>query len=263
MRSSWLFFLCLGAGLALASSLAVPTSAEQVSPQSAEVISPDIPPILNSSLHRTGPTFVSAGVAIDASGELNATVLDEDSLRRLGTHLDNYRRGALERTDCVPYGPVWVSRVNPVDRSSLRAAARTSQLVLEGTVVGRDYGFYEGDIPGQLLKVATERVMRGDSQLDWYYVFYPVGEFEAGPYTFCKTDDRYPAPPEIGDRVLLLVPEPGEPGEPFLPVEAAESIVVLGKSGEARLPKSFGEGEERRWSRSKVLSEVRAAVGEQ
>jgi len=222
----------------------------------------DIPPILYSAIWSPAPTFISADVAIEPDGKLNTDVLDDVSVVGLSTLLDNFKRGALDRDDCVPYGPVYVDRVNPPDRSSITAAARTSRLILEGTVAGRDYGFYRGHVPGQLLKVETRQVIKGDRLLDWYYVFYPVGRFKAGPYTFCKTDPRLPAPPELGQQVLLLIPEVADPGEPVLDLRDENSIIVLDEKGEAHLPESFSRTEAGRLTREQVLSEIRTVVRE-
>lgn len=192
----------------------------------------DIPPVLYTTLRTASPTFVTADVAIGPDGELNEKLLSPLARTVLGNLLRDHQGG------CVEYQEVWVQRVNPADRSSLAKAVRASQLILEASVTARDYGFYDGDIPGQLLEIETDQVIRGRA-LDRHFIFVPVGRFDAGPYTFCKTDSRLPEPPDIGDRVLLLIPEIGDPEEPLLDLHDEFSLIVLDDGGGVGLPKGF------------------------
>lgn len=241
---------------ALTILVVLPTLAGQPQPdRRGEESAVEIPPILNSSHYDTIPTFVSADVAIGPDGELNTDVLDPLSEVVLGNLLDNFERGVYG-PDCVKYGEVYIERVNPPDRSSLQSATRSANLILEAVVTGRDYGFYQGRVAGQLLVLEVEQVIRGSAPLDSYYVFYPVGRFEAGPYSFCKVDGRVPEPPEIGERLLLLSPSVAESQEPFLDVRDVHSFIVLDRAGKARLPPDFPEAEAGKLDREDLMAEV-------
>jgi hypothetical protein len=197
----------------------------------------DIPPVLFTTLPQVDPsypTFVAASAAISSDGKIDSDLFHPHAVRSLESLL------AVESaTGCNELGPVYWELTNVPDRSTLRLAARTSQLTLVGRVVEREYGFHFFEA-GQLLSIEVEEVIRGDAPLDRYYYFHPIGDFQAGPYRICKSDSRYPEPPAIGDRVLLMVPRPvTDPSEPYLELETPEGVVVLAADGEIRLPDRF------------------------
>jgi hypothetical protein len=194
----------------------------------------EVPPVLFTTLPRVDsgyPTFVSASAAISARGEIAANLFHPHAVRSLKAQL------AEKPIDgCVQFGPVYWELINFPDRSTLSRTVETSNLTIVGRVVDREYGFMFFEA-GQLIEVEVDERIRGEAPLDRYYYFHPVGEFEAGPYRICKSDDRYPAPPELGDRVVLMVPQPvHDPRERFLDIQTAEGIVVLEAGGEVRLP---------------------------
>lgn len=217
---------------------------------------PKIPPVLYSSLLDSAPVFVTAEAAIDARGELNTALLDPRAQSVLGNLTSDPWLTRREK-DCIEVEEHWVERVNPTDRSSLRKAARTADLVLEAVVLSKDYGFTVAGLPGQLLEVRVEEVLRGPAELDSYFIFMPVGTFRAGPYTFCKSDSRFPAPPSPGDRVLLLIPSVPNPAEPFLDLRDEHSLVVIKGSGEVDLPRSFALAADRPLTRAELMTEIR------
>lgn len=241
--------------LLLTTLTVLPAKAERRTDHPTAEIDGEIPPILYSTVYNEIATFVSADVAIEPDGSVNARVLDPTAQVVIRNNLQAHSGG------CVLIEEVYVSSVNPADRSTLRRALRTSELVIRATVVARDYGFFQGPIPGQLLKVEVEEAIRGAAR-DWYYVFYPVAEFQAGPYRICKTDSRMPDPPGIGEQVLLMIPSVEDPSEPFLELGDEHSVVVLDGEGLARLPATFREGRaDPVPKREDILKEVRQLTG--
>lgn len=196
-----------------------------------------IPPVVFARLpHRSAdhPAFVSASAAFAADGMVNTALFAPSAGAMLGRQLD--RVDPLR--DCIVLDEFYVDRVNPPDRSTLAKAVQTSELILQTEVVSRDYGF-ESSVPGQLLRVRPVEVFKGEAPLPHYFVFLPVGTFEAGPHRFCKTDYRYPEPPEIGEQVLLLVPEVASREEPYLALDSEASIIAADEDGTVRLPLPF------------------------
>lgn len=218
----------------------------------------EIPPVLFTTLPQVDPaypTFVAASAAVSSEGEINSDLFHPHAVRSLESLL-----GAEPVNGCVELDSVYWELINVPDRSTLRQTADTSQLTIVGRVVGREYGFHFFEA-GQLLEVEVEEVIRGEAPLDRYYYFHPVGEFEAGPYRICKSDSRYPDPPQLGDRVVLMVPRPvHNPREPYLELETSEGVVVLAADGEVGLPDTFRsrDGEPAPSTAAAVLKIVRS-----
>jgi hypothetical protein len=196
-----------------------------------------IPPVIFVQLPlRTAdfPMFVSSAAAITDEGEFNADLFAPSVLRMLDRYPDRFDPVA----GCIVLEEFYEEWAGSPDRSSIEKAAQTAELVLTVEVVGRDFGF-QHMVPGQLLRVRPERVLKGRAPLSHYFIFLPIGTFESGPYKFCKTDSRYPQPPEIGERVLLLVPVVGASEEHYLDLRTESSIVTIVDDGSASLPRPF------------------------
>lgn len=202
-----------------------------------------IPPVLFTSLPHVDPaypTFVAASTAVSAEGEVNTGLFHPDVVRGLESLFDNEPANG-----CIELGPVYWERTGSLERGTLSQAAETSHVTIVGRVVARGYGF-RFEEAGQLFEIEVDDVLRGQASREHYFYFHPVAEFEAGPYRICKTDFQYPIPPEIGDRVVLMVPqELHDPEEPFLDLVTPEGVVVLPKQGEPRLPWRFKQGDEK------------------
>lgn len=191
-----------------------------------------IPPVLFATLphvDNTYPIWVSAEAAISTDGDVVTDLFHP----HLHSRLQRYLETPTDPTEgCVPVGELIADPINPPDRSHLGGAVEHASVVLLGEVVARDFGFERG-LPGQLLAVRPLHTYKGDASLDHYYFFIPVGRFTAGPYTFCKTDNRYPKPPQLGDQVLIMAPTREENG-PYLNIEDAKSLIVFNDQGGGR-----------------------------
>lgn len=196
------------------------------------------------------PIFVSASQAIDEEGNLTDKVSEPLSRSIIQEFLD---RGPQQ--GCYRSGAFLYDRVQSMDRSTLPIAMEEAEVLFVGRVRDRAYGFmfYEA---GQLLELKVEEVYRGELKRDSYYIFFPVATFEAGPYRICKTDWQYSAPPKLGDRVLLMLPEPADPSEAYLNLDAPEAILVLGDGG-VELPHRFREQQSAPLTAAQLLEKAR------
>jgi hypothetical protein len=194
-----------------------------------------LPKVLSQPLYKSSlPVWVEASIAVLANGDLNQELLGADAVRILKNQLREPRG-----RECTQFTEVYDSVPNPPVRGDIPSATRTAALVVEGKVTGRSFGF-RGDIPGQLLRVRVEEVFKGGvPKGEDRFVFLPVATFQAGPYRICKTDQRYPTPPEPGERVLLFIPFVKEAQAPFLELFDDGGLVTVRADEKAALPGRF------------------------
>jgi hypothetical protein len=150
------------------------------------------------------PAWLSSTAVIDSKGKLNLEALP---LSTKGIVARQIESGDYQKTGCIHFGPVNFDRAGPVKlHSSLSDLAKNSIAILQGTVTDIDHGFTLFG-PSLLLEIqVSERVKASGDFVGSEYVYlqYPVAQFEAGGYRFCKADSRWPAEPQIGDRVLVF-----------------------------------------------------------
>lgn len=154
----------------------------------------------------------------------------------------------------------WSSSLDspPAGRDTLADALDESDNVLVGTVTGRIHGFYT-DRPGVLVRFVTTETLKGGAGWSESHVFLPVGTFHVGERTLCKTNRSYPAPPELGDQLLVLFDDGWFNDEsPILGVGPSD-LVTLPRIGSVALPELYrrGESELERASSLDVLEQVR------
>jgi len=213
-------------------SAAVPVSclAETPASESSEANRPTRAEDLPTTLYRSGashsyPSWVSAELAIDPDGEINANPIHPQAV---STIISLVKEPVVD--GCVELGNVYESWVDPPNRGDLQNGVAASELVLLGTVVGAAPGF-QHSTPGQLLAIEPSRFFRAEHELDRYFTFFPVARFRAGPYEFCKTDTRVPIEPSVGDEVLLMVFTVNDPRAPYVDSRDEFSFVILPSAG--------------------------------
>ena len=222
-----------------------------------------IPEVLYSSDPGVqGPVWVNAAWAINPGGIINEKLF----LAPLRGTIESYFAEA-PTGDCYIVEESFEARVDPPDRSSLDRAVRHSGFVFLGRVTEVAYGFHFS-IPGKLLRIKPSQVLQGKAFLDAYYIFFPAGEFYAGPYRICKSDSRYPRPPYVGEELLIMVPDTRARTsfDPYLELEEASSVVVIPEAGEPDLPKVFKDsaGEKSTpafQSKAELVAAMRKALG--
>jgi hypothetical protein len=207
------------------------------------------------------PVWISADLAIDPSGVIHEKLYSAPERSTIESYLTE-----PDADGCFRVAEYFESPVDPPDRSSLDRAAKHSDLVLIGRVTAAAYGFHSF-VPGQLLRIEPSQVLHGEALLDFYYVFFPVGEFSAGPYRICKVDSRYPRPPDIGDELLIMVPDTHTRSlaDPYLELDEASSVVAIPREGAVRLPPVFRDPAEKGStpvfkSKAELVAAVRKAL---
>jgi hypothetical protein len=189
------------------------------------------------------PIWVAAEAVLDPDGTVNQRFFKPSQASTIARHL------AIEPTDgCIRMTKAFIQPgMTPPSRETVELAARNVAFALHGRVTGKAYGFH-GIIAGQLLRLEPIELLKGEAENHAvYYVFYPVGTFSVGAHTICKTDDRYPEPPEIGDELLVTDPWRTRKDESFIETWGAEGIIVIDSDGTVHLPERIhleagGEG---------------------
>ncbi len=134
---------------------------------------------------RTFPIWVDASMVLNRDGIINPLIEKPEGQAFLRSLLAS----PLEN-GCVPQDMVIVDLVNPPNRGSIEEATRNSRLVILGKVTERAFGVYVY-LPGQLLRVAPEQILKGEPrEVPAYFVFMPVGNFKIGSVPICAKDSR-------------------------------------------------------------------------
>lgn len=214
----------------------------------------DLPQVLYTALTKHDPaypTFVAGDAAINPDGSINQKLIPPSAMSTL--------RGILDQQPvdgCIRTEEVWWDEMGVPERPTLKLAAERSDLIVLGKVVAREAGFRFFEA-GQLLEVKVQEVIRGHARPDHYFVFVPVADFKAGPYRICKIDRRYVAPPDVGERVVLLVPRGQDVDDEYVDVVDGSGLVVLDEGDRVRLPRTFQEHLQRAVDSKSVLSILR------
>jgi hypothetical protein len=156
------------------------------------------------------------------------------------------REGSYKQYGCVNYGPVDVDRAGPIlPYSTLKDLALNSKAAIRGTITDIDQGFsFYG--PSSLVEIQVDEWLKKKSDRiadqPFVYLVYPVAEFEAGGYRFCKTDARWGSKPQIGDEILFFPYRVAidEARQVFLPdPDYYEVILYRKEKGALSLPRSL------------------------
>ncbi|MGH2548347.1 MAG: hypothetical protein ACRDHN_03105, partial [Thermomicrobiales bacterium] len=96
-------------------------------------------------------------------------------------------------------------------------------------------------------------------------VFLPIGTIQLGPRKICKTDARFPIPPSIGSRVLVMTSILSGPDGELVEITEPEDIVIEHEGGAAVIAKSLTSREpnlsDTTFSGTVGLVEARVASG--
>ena len=186
--------------------------------------------------------WVAAESALDANGEPDSFLFSESAVRAIKKYQE---RQPLEEGACLHLGEFYAPEVVDVGDGDhhkylardFATTAKSVDWMFEGVVTGSTHGF-NGPIPVTLFQVQTEEILKGPRDKHGQYFFlFPVAEFSVGNLKLCKTDQRYPALPEIGDRVILMAHLHLRNSREFLWIH--DNIIVLKQDGTVSLPKKF------------------------
>jgi hypothetical protein len=186
--------LCMGLLLCVSASAAAGDRSGKIPPRIASADGPDGEPAWISSESLTGKQGKSAANALP--WRIQSVVEQE------------VREGIYKRYGCIHYGPVAIDRAGPIPgHGTLKALAQNSRAAVKGTITGIDHGFSVLG-PGSLLEIRIDEWLKKSDRIadqPVLYLVYPVAEFEAGGYRFCKTDTpQWGSEPQIGDEILVF-----------------------------------------------------------
>ena len=147
------------------------------------------------------------------------------------------REGVYKKRGCIYYGPVNIDRAGPIPPfRTLKDLALNSRAALRGSITAIDHGFsFYG--PSSLLEIRVEEwLKKSDRVADQpvVYLVYPVAEFEAGGYRFCKEDARWGREPAVGDEILFFPYQVAVDAERrvFLPDPDAYEVILSRKGAD-------------------------------
>jgi hypothetical protein len=228
------------------------------------VLSAEIPEVLHiPNAGNKYPAWVAAERVLTPSGEVDPSIFSLSDQVIIGQLL---HRAAQD--GCIQVGREQADEsTGPErrDRQTVASMAKSAGWVFRARVTARATGF-NGGVPGTLLEIVPEETLKGPSDRSGaHYIFVPVGTFSVGGKKICKTDERYPALPEAGDRVLLFVDLFWRNEGRFLWAGGDSGIITIRKEGLVSLPKRYraaessleggGEGE--------LLHRIRQALGKE
>jgi hypothetical protein len=203
------------------------------------------------------PVWVDASLVFNSDGSINTDLVHPEGVKEIQA-----LRGRSLINGCTPEGPFFEDIVNLPPRATPEEATKTAQLVLLGKVTETAYGLFVLE-PGQLLRIVPQEIIKGQPRdVDAYFVFFPVAEFMLGGIKICKTDNRYPAAPAVGDQVLLFLPPGAESQtEPYLELDDDGGIITLHANGVVSLPKRYrGRSSSTSIGGDELLARVRAVA---
>lgn len=128
---------------------------------------------------------------------------------------------------------------NQEGRSTLRQVARDADWIFTARVTALRAGFRQ-IVPGTMLEIEPLKIFKGpEDRLGRHYVFFPAGEVQVGDWKICHSDASYPALPDLGDELILMVrlSAVNQEGR-FLEGDDA-MFITLHSNGVTSLPKRF------------------------
>ena len=127
-------------------------------------------PATLASSYLDNPIWVDARKVLTKDGQVDQSLFNPGSLAAVEGIL-----AAPERNGCAHLEATFVDSADQEQRrDSLESAAGSAKLILLGRVISRAYGFSDG-IPGQLLRVQSERVITGPPGVWTLCAFFPGG----------------------------------------------------------------------------------------
>lgn len=191
-----------------------------------------IPSVIYGSEGGEFPLWVAADIALDSNGAPDpAYFRAHDAL----VIRNFFEIEPNPQTGCIDLDTFYVDYAGEPDRQNLAGAIESSELVVVGRVLAARSGF-AWETPGTLYAIERETLLKGRSEREIFYVPYPRGEMEIGPYRLCKTDTDYAESPEVGDSVLVMLHLYPDPQEAFLRPRFDTSLVTLRADKTVGLP---------------------------
>lgn len=198
-----------------------------------------VPDVLYLHGNRPFPSWVAAEKIFTSEGALNSALLSPSTRHGIAKAMEFPRQGdCILVTDQGESGQL-VEGPDSKPRNDLASTTRSSDWVFTARVTALAPGF-NGPIPGTLLQVVPEDVLKGPTdRVGEYYVFMPAGTVKAGKFKFCKRNPRYSDLPEVGERVLLLINLFYVNQGKLLLTGNESGIITIHRDGKVSLPEKY------------------------
>jgi hypothetical protein len=150
---------------------------------------------------------------------------------------------ARKGSDCVSVGSLTKHPLNFTTANDLRSLVRNSLGIYRGTIVASGPGFADGD-PATLLAVRVEKTIKPSSEIatdGLLYVAYPVAEFSVNGQRICKSDERLPEVPKVGDGILVFPLNDPLNEEKNLIYPYFQEVMVQRRDGKVALPDKWSK----------------------
>lgn len=203
------------------------------------------------------------------SDEATAPAKALPALRRLKALLQAKRAG-----DCLTIYPhsTHASPIIDLEKAprsqTVGEYIRTSDFVFLGTVVEIRAGF-RGDLPGEILRIAPERIFKDDRAPESSYTYFlPGANLTIGERKVCARAPEYTRPASVGDEILILLPGYGlaswRTDNHFIGHYGAANYLLIDPSGMVELPPAlaFFKGFAHLTTRAEVVTALEKAIAE-
>lgn len=142
-----------------------------------------------------GPDFVAARRILLPSGKFDKTLLSDRDIEYLRTFLAMKAKNGCVEVD-------WISSVEDPGPMTLDKLVRERQHIVIGRVTGLSPGFEHG-LPGTLLRIQSEEILKGGAIPGAVFAFYPQGEMWIDDAKLCRSNPQWGPMPDLAEHVLL------------------------------------------------------------
>ncbi|MEM8963023.1 MAG: hypothetical protein AAGD38_16185 [Acidobacteriota bacterium] len=148
------------------------------------------------------PVWVRADFVFEPTGGVNETFVGSWIREQLEAMIPALTSGCIDQNDA------WIIDTFGSEESwdTLQNGIDSTANIFVGTVTDAAPGLI-GEFLGTLMKLDDSRLLKRHpdfKEADEYYFHISTAEFELDGKTFCVRDKKYPALPEIGERVILF-----------------------------------------------------------
>jgi hypothetical protein len=185
------------------------------------------------------PAWVAAEKVLTPFGEVDPLLFspaDRSTIKgylRLPAHEGCIRLGQELEVEKTTAG------IQKPARQTLNSMAKSAGWVFSATVTARAAGF-NGSNPGTLLEITPNETLKGpQNRSGVHYVFIPVGTISVGGKKICKTDERYAALPNVGERIVLFVDLFWQNEGRLLWAGGDSGIITINRNGIVSLPRRY------------------------
>lgn len=212
---------------------------------------PALPSLIRLPLEDDRPIFIRGDLVVLDSGRVHP----HTPLRASAQSME-WRLKEFDRLGCTPWYHSALDQA-PLDQKNLSDGLERAAVVVLGTVTGRLQGFRD-TLPGTAVRFDIDEVLKGRVVGTERFFFFPISDFQAGPYHVCIDSESYPPLPDLGSQILVLLREGPYIEGPFWG-QGATSVVTFAQ-GLAMLPTHFRKAETHVLDQQELLHRVRAEL---